>query len=145
MARIDYLQIEKDIKALLGVDPELKDATIEVEESANLNPDKCPWVGIYLSEWETPADEEQIGGATPFITYLTFEIWCYEFSLTNEDAIRLRNTLLYNVKEVLKANRKPNSSVLVSRFGGGEFDNPKAQSDGFFHGGSIRLICEVRE
>ena len=117
---------------------------VEVEDTAQLIPDKCPWIGIYLSSWETPWEEEKIGGSTPHTTYLEIELWLYEFALENRQGAILRDRLMQKVKEVLKNNRKINNTVLISRFEGGEFDNAYAET-GFFKGVSIKLKCEVRE
>ena len=101
-------------------------------------------MGIYLDTWETPAEEELIGGSRPHRTFLVFEIWCYEFGLENKSTAQKRDTLLEEVKDGLKGNRNLNGKVLVTRFKGGDFDNAQKE-EGFFKGVSIKLECEVKE
>ena len=149
MAEITYIDIEEAIKTLLLTDDRTKSIAgiplnVAIEESINQNTDACPWVGIYLDRWETPAEQELIGGNTPFRTYLTFELWLYEFALENKLAAQKRDYLLQKIKEVLKDNRKLSDTVLISRFKGGEFDNAKTK-EGFFKGVTIKLECELRE
>jgi len=146
MTEINYYTIETTLKSLLEQDSRLIDlgATVMVEESFNLLADLCPWVGIYLTEWESPEDEERIGGTSPVLTYLTLEIWLYECAIELKTAAKNRDTLLKKVKEVLKENRTISDTVLITRFDGGEFDSG-ATDDGYFKGVSIRMECEVRE
>lgn len=146
MTEINYYTIESTLKDILSADSRITalDATVTVEDSFNLISDLCPWIGIYLDSWESPADEEKIGGASPVLTYLTLELWLYDFAIENNTAAQKRDTLIQKVKEVLKENRTINSTVLITRFAGGEFDNA-ITTDGFFKGVSIKLECEVRE
>ena len=101
---------------------------------------------IYLNSWDSPAEDELIGGAKPITTFLTIELWIYDFSFENLAGATARDIMLDNVKGVLKANRTLSDKVLITRFSGGEFDNQKNnQGIGFFKGVSLRLECEVRE
>lgn len=149
MSEINYLDIEDEIKAILQADESSSiingvNVTFEVEENFNLIADNTPYVGIYLESWETPADEEYIGGANQHTTKIIIKIWCYEFSLEARKAAKKRDLLFQKIKEILKGDRQLNNKVQVTRFKGGEFDN--AQNDeGFFKGVSINLECEVRE
>ena len=146
MSEINYYSIEEAIANLFKADADLLalSPTIEIEEDDNLVSDKCPYIGIYFSSWESPHTEERIGGTTPFTTYLVFDIWCYEFALENKQGAILRDTLLQKVKEILKENRKLSDTVLITRFQGGDFDNAR-NSEGYFKGVSIKLQAEVRE
>lgn len=146
MAAIDYLDIEENLASIFRADENLIGigVRVDVEESFNPIPDRCPWIGIYLDSWDTPADGEFIGGTSPFQTFLNLEIWLYEFALENKKGCQLRDALLQKVKEVLKTHRTINGTVLVTRFEGGEFDNAKTK-EGFFKGVSIKLQAEVRE
>ncbi|MAH50645.1 hypothetical protein CMI37_32800 [Candidatus Pacearchaeota archaeon] len=146
MATLDYLAIENAIKDLLDADGDTSAYTIEVEPSEPVRTDACPYVAIWLNSWDSPADDELIGGANPIRTFLIIEIWCYAFSLENLDGATLRDTMLSNVKDVLKANRTLSDKVVVTRFDGGDFQNQKNTGGlGFFKGVSIRINCEVRE
>ena len=149
MSEIDYFGIEEAVADILLTDSRTRRIgdsllKVEIEEPFNLIPDKCPWVGIYLDSWDSPAEEERIGGNSPFLTYLILELWLYEFAMESRTASQLRDRLLRKVKETLKDNRKLNNKVLIWRFAGGEFDSP-ATSEGFFRGVSLKLECEVRE
>ena len=146
MTEINYYTIETSLKSLLETDSRIiaLGATVEVEENFNLVSAMCPWIGIALESWESPADEERIGGATPVLTTLILKVWLYTFGIESNTASQSRDTLLQKVKEVLKENRTLNDSVLITRFEGGEFDNAEGE-DGFFKGVSIELECEVRE
>lgn len=146
MSEINYFQIEEDFVTMLKSNATLMELnpTIEIEDDSNLIAEKCPYVGIFLDSWESPYLEEKIGGSTPFTTYLTFEIWLYEFAFENKQGAILRDKLLQKVKEAIKQDRKLNNSVLISRFEGGDFDNSR-NSEGFFKGVSIKLRAEVRE
>jgi len=146
MATLDYLSIENAIKTLLEADGDTSAYTVEVEPSDAVRTDACPYVSIYLNSWDSPAEDEMIGGTNPITTYLIIEIWCYAFSLENLDGATLRDTMLSNVKDVLKENRTLSDNVVVTRFDGGDFENQKATGGlGFFKGVSLKLNCEVRE
>src|SRR3990167_8439348 len=86
MSEVNYYSIEEAISYLFKADADLLalSPTIEIEEDDNLVSDKCPYIGIYLSSWESPHTEERIGGTTPFTTYLVFNIsltFCNSVSL----------------------------------------------------------------
>ena len=149
MSAIDYTAIEQAIKDLLLADERTREIngrtlTVALEDAFQPIPDKCPWVGVYLDSWASASEREFIGGAQPMLTAIVIELWLYEYSLENAVGAQKRDVLLQNVKEVLKANRQLNSTVLVTRFLGGEFDSAKVK-EGFLKGVSLRLECEVRE
>jgi len=146
MATIDYLAIENSIKTLLNADSDTSSYTVEVEPPDAVRTDACPYVAIYLDSWDSPADEELIGGANAMRTFLIIEVWCYAFSFENLDGATLRDDMLGKVKAVLKSNRTLSDNVLITRFTGGDFDNQQNTGNlGFFKGVSIKLECEVRE
>lgn len=146
MTEINYYTIELTLKNILAADSRITDlgATVTVEDSFNLISDLCPWIGIYLDSWDSPSDEERIGGTSPVLTILTLELWLFDFAIENNVAAQKRDTLIQKVKEVLKENRTISDTVLITRFAGGEFDSA-VTGDGFFKGVSIKLECEVRE
>jgi len=149
MAEISYFAIEETIKDILVTDPRSKflnnqKVAYDVEEKLNNLPDKCPWCGIYLMSWDSPQDEQRIGGTTPTLTDLTIRLRMYEFGLEIRRAAQNRDLFLAKVKEVLKGKRNLNNKVLITQFGGGEYENGQT-SEGFFLGVSLDLICEVRE
>lgn len=146
MAIIDYLGVQTALKTILDADSRTDDYTIEVEPEYDLITDKMPYVAIYLDTWETPSTDEIIGGTNPFRTFLNLELWMYDFSLENYVGATKRDTMIGNVKEVLKENRTISDNVLVTTFTGGSFDNQKNDRGlGFFKGVSLRIQCEVRE
>jgi|TARA_Y100000361_G_C11101880_1_gene312388 hypothetical protein len=146
MAIIDYLGIETAIKNILEADSRTSSYTVEIEPPDEIRTDACPYIAIYLDSYDTPLNDELIGGTKPFRTFLNIEVWCYDFSLENLAGASARDTLLGNVKEVLKENRTISDTVLVTAFTGGDFDNQKNTSGlGFFKGVSVKIQCEVRE
>lgn len=149
MAQIDYTAIELALQDLLLNDLRTKEidgriTTVVVEEIFQPIPDRCPWIGIYLNGWQSPAESELIGGSAPRLTLVEIELWMYDYSLENATGARKRDLLLQQVKEVLKDNRTINGLVLVTRFTGGEFDGAKTK-EGFLKGVSLKLECEIRE
>ena len=146
MAKIDYLAIENKIKELIEANSDTSSYTVLVEPADELRTEYCPYVAIYLDSYESPSADELIGGTKPVRTFLNISVWCYDFSLDNLEGASARDTMLANVKEVLKSNRDLGEEVLVTRFTGGSFDNQKnIEGLGFFKGVSIGLQCEVRE
>ena len=146
MAIIDYLGIETAIKNILEADSRTSSYTVEIEPPDEIRTDACPYIAIYLDSYDTPLNDELIGGTKPLRTFLNIEVWCYDFSLENLAGASARDTLLGNVKEVLKENRTISDTVLVTAFTGGDFDNQKNTSGlGFFKGVSVKIQCEVRE
>ena len=146
MASIDYLAIENSIKTLLNAGAATSGYNVFVEPPEAVRTDACPLVQIYLNSWDSPAEDEMIGGANPITTFLTIELWIYDFSMENLAGATARDIMLDNVKGILKANRTLADKVLITRFAGGEFDNMKNNKGmGFFKGVSLRLECEVRE
>jgi hypothetical protein len=146
MASIDYLAIENSIKTLLNAGSATSGYNVFVEPPDAVRTDACPLVQIYLNSWDSPAEDELIGGTNPITTFLTIELWIYDFSFENLAGATARDIMLDNVKAVLKANRTLAGNVLITRFTGGEFDNQRNTNGmGFFKGVSLRLECEVRE
>jgi hypothetical protein len=146
MATLDYLAIENAIKDLIEADSDTSGYNVFVEPADAIRTDMCPYVAIYLDSWESPADDELIGGTNPIRTFLNIEIWCYDFSMENLAGATARDIMLANVKDVLKENRTLSDKVVVTRFEGGDFQNQKNDSGlGFFKGVSVKLNCEVRE
>lgn len=159
MAEIEYFAIEEAIHDILLADILTAEVngeqlTVTIEENFNPKPDTCPWVGIYLDSWSTPAENELIAPGSGFAhrTFLTFELWLYEYALDNKDSSTKRDNLLAKVKEVFKktTNRTLNDTVLQTTFAGGRFENQKVDSGNkkrgaFYKGVSLKLIAEVRE
>ena len=149
MAEIDYRAIIEEIKAIL----EVHDLTrqiggntliVDIDEVPNENSERCPWIGLYLLDWSTPGEEELIGGATPFVTYLTVECVLMDYAIDEGTACKYRDRLISRVKEVIKGNRTLNSKVLITRFVGGVFGTISAQ-EGYMKSVTLRLQLEVRE
>ena len=146
MAKIDYMAVQNKIKALLDADSRTDDYFVFVEDEFMLNPDQCPYVGIFLDSYPTLEDTETIGGSRPYLTQLNVEIWMYGFSFENNDGSVIRDGILGNVKEVLKENKTLDDTILYFQFGSGQFDNQKNTSGlGFFKGVSLTLQCQIKE
>ena len=156
MAEINYTEIAEKVKSILEADERIKNiqrvddtggtdaVTVVVDEPFNNKAEATPFIGIYLDTWETPADEELIGGASPSLTRIGLELWMYEWHLENIECSKRRDNLLRRVKEALKADRTLSGTVQMTRFQGGEFDSP-IKTEGFFKGVSLKLECEIRE
>ena len=114
MAKIDYMAVQNKIKALLDADSRTDDYFVFVEDEFMLNPDQCPYVGIFLDSYTTLEDTETIGGSRPYLTQLNVEIWMYGFSFENNDGSVIRDGILGNVKEVLKENKTLDDTILYS-------------------------------
>ena len=159
MAIINYYKIGEIIADILKTDSRTKkigndELVVEVEEPLNAIVDKTPWVGVYLSNWDSPSEDEMVsGGINSVRTFVTFEIWMIVFSFEKQQAAMQRDRLLSAVKEVLKDknNRRLRGEVLITRFEGGEFDSFRQEKKlkgvglGYFSRASIRLQVEVKE
>ena len=119
MAKIDYMAVQNKIKALLDADSRTEDYFVFVEDEFMLNPDQCPYVGIFLDSYTTLEDTETIGGSRPYLTQLNVEIWMYGFSFENNNGSVIRDGILGNVKEVLKENKTLEDTILYFQFGSG--------------------------
>jgi len=151
---INYFEIEEKLAEILKKDARTSrindiDTTILVEENLSQLTDSVPFIGIYLDDWETPAEVEFIGGKMR--TFLDLELVLYEFNLENPEACRRRDELLKTVKTVIKANRAMDGMVKMIWFKGGTFENAKGKGRGgdseigFFKGVTLKLRCEIRE
>ena len=154
MSEIDYFGIEEAVRDILLADSRTaevndKQTTVLIEEPFKPNPDTVPWVGIYLSKWDSPEEDELIapGSGSSVRTFLLLELWLYEYALNNKDSSTKRDTLLSKIKEVLKDNRTLNGTVLITTFAGGRFENQMSEKKrgAFYKGVSIKLKVEVRE
>ena len=56
MAIIDYIGIETKIKTLLNADSRTSGYTVEIEPEDPINEARCPYVAIYLDNYETLLD-----------------------------------------------------------------------------------------
>ena len=158
-AIINYYDIEKKLGDIFKADARTafvsfdggskQETTVLVEDNASAITDLCPLIGIYLDDWDTPAEEEFIGGSMK--TYLDLELILYEFSLENKVACEKRDNFFQLVKTVIKDNRTIDGMVENVEFRGGSFENAKEQNrfgefeTGFFKGVTIKLRCEIRE
>ena len=156
---INYYAIEKKLGEIFKNDARTafisydggseKELTVLVEDNASAITDLCPLVGIYLDDWDSPAEEEFIGGQMR--TYLDLELIIYEMGLENDVSCERRDRLFQLVKTVINANRTIDNMVKDVQFKGGRFENAKQQNrfgdfeSGFFKGATIKIRCELRE
>lgn len=154
MSVINYLEIEEKLAEIFKKDARTarihnRETTIWVEENASQLTDLAPFIGIYLDGWESPAEDEFVGGRIK--TFLDLELVLYEFNLENKEACRRRDEILKIVKQVMLDNRKIDGIVLMTTFRGGTFENAKGQGRtgdseiGFFKGVTLKFRCELRE
>jgi hypothetical protein len=147
MARIDYFDIELELKDILESASLLSEGvnapTILIEEDLAFQ--RGDIIQILLSRRDAP-DELQTLSASGRTRYLlTISIWCYGFALTRRDAMRKRDDLVGKVEIVLQSNRTLNDKVGSSWFGGGDFENRREspEEDAFLSGAEIELVCDV--
>lgn len=150
MAEIGYFAIEDAIKQIFLADERTvrfgdEKTTVEIDVPFNLSAAKIPWIAIYLRDVESPPDTELIGGVNKIRTFITIDIWVYEYAMDHREAARRRDVAYRKVKEVLKANRNLNNKVLITRF-----VEPHIMTNGLtdkssFRGALIPLQCEVLE
>lgn len=150
MTEIAYFGIEDTLKQIFLADVRTarfgdQDTIIEIDVPFNLNAAKMPWIGIYLSSAETPPEDILIGGVNKYRTFITVDIWVYEYALEHREAARRRDIAYRKVKEVLKENNNLNNKVLVTRFVEPHILTNALTDKASFRGALIPLQCELRE
>ena len=144
MARINYFNIETQIKAVLDADANLTGTTILVEEEIAVQRGNV--VGIYLDDRSAPADLQSISAGTRTRLLVQFSIWCWHFGIGRDrrPAMQARDDLVGKVEIALMGNRNLNSTVNTSWLEGGEFiSGPDPTGDQFMSGAQVRLTVDV--
>lgn len=143
MARVDYWNIEQQIKSILETDAVLDPLDVPVFVEEELTMVSGPAIFVWLQRREAPESLQPIaaGRYTRFIIHI--DIWVFEVALEVSEAIRKRDDLLGKVELALMAKRSLNSTVAASWIKGGEFENGSNSGGGFYSGASIELAAEV--
>mgnify|MGYP001566743466 FL=1 len=144
MARINYYNIEAQIKAVLDADANLTGTTILVEEEIAVQRGNI--VGIYLDDRSAPSDLQSISAGTRTRLYVQFSIWCWHFGIGRDrrPAMQARDDLVGKVEIALMGNRNLNDTVNTSWLEGGEFiSGPDPTGDQFMSGAQVRLTVDV--
>ena len=141
MARVDYWSIEEKISELLLDTEGLEDINVLIEEELTLQ--RGPTVAVYLDRRDAPAGLQSASGGQRTRFEIRFSIWCYEFHLDMQTAIKLRDELLGRVEVALIKNSTLGGTVAGAWIEGGEFQNAKNPGGtGFFSGGEIVLVAD---
>tara|TARA_Y100000310_G_scaffold279946_1_gene299384 strand:+ start:176 stop:622 length:447 start_codon:yes stop_codon:yes gene_type:complete len=143
MARVDYYQIEKDIKTQLEADADLASVSVRIEEEPEFV--MGDHVIIYLLGREAPEDMQSISAGTETRYLVTFSIMCFSTGLQLEQLLERRDDLLSQVELALMSNRKfANAQIQSSWLQGGEFENSRNGDEGLFNAGAeIELVVDV--
>lgn len=139
MARVDYYQIEENIKAALEASSDLSGIPVEIEREPAWN--EGPSIYIYLDRRDAGIDRQSFSAGTRTVFSVQFKIWCFEYALEIPVACQRRDDLLGKVEIALMANRSMVSDSLVIQ--GGEFDNSAGGRQGFFSGASIEVYLDA--
>lgn len=139
MARIDYADIQSEIKTVLTGDATLAGVTVEIERDMLTSPEQCPYVAIFLERRQI--FRRPIAAGTRMDYKIYFVLWCYEYQMESiEAASERRDDLIGKVEVALMKNTTLNGKVttLTLTDDAGEFESAKTDA-GFLSGGSIRL------
>jgi hypothetical protein len=155
MALIDVYGIKEKMFKLFSEDELLKadkldgkDATIDIDTPLEMvGSVRPPWVGIYFVEWEIVGQTltgANIVSGKPYIYDLIGEVWVVEHATDVKKMVQKRDRLLANTWEVMKKNLTIDSTVRMTKFTGGSFDNLINDSGNFVLGASINFALQVR-
>lgn len=136
MARIDYANIARQIKAVLEADAALAGTLVTIEKDVLLGFERTPWANIRAVR-RAPTAEQPIFAGKITKYHVTYAVECWESSLEGpEVAARLRDDLIGKVEIALMGNRTLNNSVEMLVLDGGEF--MLGEQDGhIFVGGEV--------
>ena len=146
MSRIDYYEIELELKDILESAPELsvavREVTVIVEE--DLAVQRGDIIMIDLSRRDAPDELQGLSAGTRTRYLLNISVWCYGWGLETKVAMRNRDDLVSRVEIVLQNNRTLGGKVSTSWISGGEFENRRSDTeDQFLSGAEIELVCDV--
>jgi len=144
MARVDYYQIESDIRDHLLADSNLDNVVVQIESDLAIQ--RGNNVVIYLNRRDGPDRLQTISAGTRTRYELELSIWCYHVGgLETRALLEARDDLLGRVEIALLSNR----SSLESDIGpywirGGEFQtNELEQNAGFVAGAEIEMFVQA--
>ena len=144
MARVDYFNIEEQIKTILDDDADLSDVDILIEEEISVQRGNV--IGIYLDERDAPDDEQSLSAGTRTRFNVRFSIWCWHFGIGRDRRVPMqqRDDLVGKVEIALMKKRTLNDTVNMSWLEGGEFlSGPDPTGNQFMSGASVILVANV--
>ena len=144
MPRINYFNIETQIKAVLDADSNLTGTAVLVEEEIAVQRGNV--IGIYLDDRSAPSELQSISSGTRTRFFVQFSIWCWHFGIGRDrsPAMQARDDLVGKVEIALMGNRTLNATVNTSWLEGGEFiSGPDPTGDQFMSGAQVRLTVDV--
>ena len=144
MSRVNYFEIENQIRAVLAAATDLAGVTILVEEEIAVQRGNV--VGIYLDDRSAPSELQSISAGTRTRLLVQFSIWCWHFGIGRDrrPTMQARDDLVGKVEIALMGNRNLNSTVNTSWLEGGEFiSGPDPTGDQFMSGAQVRLTVDV--
>ena len=148
MARLDYYDIELEIKDVLESDSDIKEITVIVEDAPEFAEAIAPWIGIYLESREAPSSLQKLSAGTITEFRLRFSIWAWTYSLESiESAIKARDELLGKIEIALMKARSTRDKLQASWIEGGEMLTARIKSDagqGFMSGAEVIFVLEAK-
>lgn len=144
MSRVDYYNIEDQIRSVLAADSDLSGVTILVEEE--ISAQRGNVVAIYLDDRSAPDSLQGLSAGQRTRFLIRFTIWCFHFGISRDRraVMEQRDDLVGKVEIALMKNRNLNNSVVTSWLSGGEFiSGPDPTGKQFMVGASITLECDA--
>lgn len=144
MAKINYYGVQVLLKDYLNADLNAEATVVAIElEPDNVEIDRCPYVGIYLTNRDPPEDEPIATGLIQRYT-IRIELWCWQANLNRQQAFEDRDNLIGDVEiAIMNIRKNKDLGVLGFRLLGGEFESyPDEQM--YIAGGSIILEFETQ-
>lgn len=142
MPRLDYYDIQNEIKAILEADASLAGVTVAIEDEP-FTLESCLFVGIHLTGRTAPDQLQRISAGQQTHYELRFSIRCWSYSMESiADALQKRDDLLGKVEVVLMGNRTINGKMAHIRLDGGDMAAGK-EPPSYGSVGEIVLIGEA--
>lgn len=120
----------------------LEGTTVEVEADPPANIEKAPWVGVFLTSWESSGRQVLAAGTAKRIL-VEFELVCIAADLEEfRTAAKRRDELMGNVQLALLSDVTLGGTVELRDMTGGDFENANADGGGILASGTIRVQIE---
>ena len=143
MARVNYYDIQNEIKEILELDQTLAGINIQIEEPTRFQ--HGGYVIIHLDRREAPDEDQFIdaGQSTRFDVF--FNVVCIQTSMSSlASAMRARDDLMGKVEVALMKVRDLNNKASVQWLGGGPFESGQIEGmKGSAAQGTIEMLVKV--
>lgn len=145
MARVDYFDIQAEIKTILDADAGVSGANINIEIERDMNfSARFPACFIYLDSRSAPPDEQRLAAGTRTDFILRFSLWVFGINLnTLADACHQRDDAIGLIEIALMKNRTLSNKVNALWLDGGEFLTGNTDN-GFISGGEIIVYAKTQ-